>query len=177
MRLEVKAVVVPGDDVDTDVLYPGAYLNITDVETMKRYLFEGIDPSLRDQLGGDTALVVGANFGAGSSREHVPQAMHAWGIRFLVGASFARIFDTGCFPCGATLSYRCYANLVVEGELAVRLGQAVSAPSGGVDKCRAAITSVFPVIELHHYMLRSPQPSLAELIASGGIHAGFVLAE
>ena len=77
MRLEAKAVVVPGDDVDTDVLYPGAYLNITDVETMKRYLFEGIDPGLRDQLGGDTALVVGANFGAGSSREHVPQAMHA----------------------------------------------------------------------------------------------------
>src|SRR5947208_3210261 len=90
---------------------------------------------------------------------------------------FARIFDTGCFPCGATLSYRCYANLAVEGELAVRLGQAVSAPSGGVDECRAAITSVFPVIELHHYVLRSPQPSLAELIASGGMHAGFVLAE
>ena len=100
MRLEAKAVVVPGDDVDTDVLYPGAYLNITDVETMKRYLFEGIDPSLRDQLSGDTALVVGANFGAGSSREHVPQAMHAWGVRFLVGTSFARIFARNCLNLG-----------------------------------------------------------------------------
>src|SRR5262249_30794247 len=58
-----------------------------------------------------------------------------------------------------------------------RLGQAVAAPSGGVDECRAAIASVFPVIELHHYVLRSAQPSLAELIANGGMHAGFVLAE
>jgi len=95
-----RAVVIRDDNVDTDVLYPGAYLNITDVETMKRYLFEGLDPSLRDQLGGDTALVVGANFGAGSSREHVPQAMHAWGVRFLVGKSFARIFARNCFNLG-----------------------------------------------------------------------------
>jgi 3-isopropylmalate/(R)-2-methylmalate dehydratase small subunit len=100
VRLEAKAVVVPGDDIDTDVLYPGAYLNITDVEEMKRYLFEGLDPSLRDQLGGATALVVGANFGAGSSREHVPQAMHAWGVRFLVGRSFARIFARNCLNLG-----------------------------------------------------------------------------
>jgi len=100
MRLEASAVVVPGDDIDTDVLYPGAYLNITDVEAMKRYLFEGLDPALRDELGGDTALVVGANFGAGSSREHVPQAMRAWGVRFLVGRSFARIFARNCLNLG-----------------------------------------------------------------------------
>jgi 3-isopropylmalate/(R)-2-methylmalate dehydratase small subunit len=100
VRLEAKAVVVPGDDIDTDVLYPGAYLNVTDVEAMKQYLFEGLDSSLRDQLGGETALVVGANFGAGSSREHVPQAMHAWGVRFLVGRSFARIFARNCLNLG-----------------------------------------------------------------------------
>src|SRR6266508_802384 len=58
MKLEGRAVVIAQDNVDTDVLYPGPYLNVTDVETMKRYLFEGLDPSLRDELGGDTALVV-----------------------------------------------------------------------------------------------------------------------
>ena len=100
MRLEAKAVVVPGDDIDTDVLYPGTYLNVTDVEVMKQYLFEGLDPSLRDELGGETALVVGANFGAGSSREHVPQAIGAWGVRFLVGKSFARIFARNCLNLG-----------------------------------------------------------------------------
>jgi 3-isopropylmalate/(R)-2-methylmalate dehydratase small subunit len=92
VKLEGRAVVIARDNVDTDVLYPGPYLNVTDVETMKLYLFEGLEPSLRQELGGDTALVVGDNFGPGSSREHVPQAMKAWGVQFLVGRSFARIF-------------------------------------------------------------------------------------
>ena len=100
MKLKGRAVVIRQDDVDTDVLYPGAYLNVTDVEKMTEYLFEGLDPALRDELGGETALVVGANFGAGSSREHVPQAMSASGIRFLVGKSFARIFYRNCINLG-----------------------------------------------------------------------------
>ena len=44
-----------------------------------------------------------------------------------------------------------------------------------MEECLAAIASAFPVIELHHYVLRSPDPSLAELVAGGGMHAGFVL--
>ncbi len=100
MKLQGRAVVIRQDDVDTDVLYPGAYLNVTDVEKMTEYLFEGLDPALRDELGGETALVVGSNFGAGSSREHVPQAMSASGIRFLVGKSFARIFYRNCINLG-----------------------------------------------------------------------------
>lgn len=90
---------------------------------------------------------------------------------------FARVFDTGRFESGERLSFSRFANLAVEGELAVRLGQDVSAASAGAEECRAAIASVFPTIELHHYVLRSPKPSLAELIASGGMHAGFVLPE
>ena len=90
---------------------------------------------------------------------------------------FARVFDTGRFPSGQPLSFSGFANLAAEGELAVRLGRDVSAASAGGDECRAAVASAFPVIELHHFVLRSPRPSLAELIASGGMHAGFVLAE
>ncbi len=100
MKLTGRAVVIRQDDVDTDVLYPGQFLNITDVEKMTPHLFEGLDPSLRDQLRGDTALVVGSNFGTGSSREHVPQAMSASGVRFLVGKSFARIFYRNCINLG-----------------------------------------------------------------------------
>jgi 3-isopropylmalate/(R)-2-methylmalate dehydratase small subunit len=96
MTVKGKAVVVPGTNVDTDVLYPGVYLNIDDPELMKPYLFEGLDPALRNQLTGDTILVVGENFGMGSSREHVPLAMKAWGIRCVVGISFARIFYRNC---------------------------------------------------------------------------------
>jgi 3-isopropylmalate/(R)-2-methylmalate dehydratase small subunit len=95
-----RAVIIREANVDTDVLYPGAYLNVTDVAEMTRYLFEGLDPTLRDRLGGDTILVVGPNFGAGSSREHVPQAMKASGIRAVVGESFARIFYRNCLNLG-----------------------------------------------------------------------------
>jgi len=95
-----RAVVIAQDDVDTDVLFPGPFLSVTDVAEMPKYLFEGLDPTLREQLVGPTALVVGANFGCGSSREHVPQAMAASGIRFLVGKSFARIFSRNCLNLG-----------------------------------------------------------------------------
>jgi 3-isopropylmalate/(R)-2-methylmalate dehydratase small subunit len=98
--LNGKAVVVPGDNIDTDVLYPGIYLNIDDPDLMKPYLFDGLDPALRDQLSGDTVLVVGENFGMGSSREHVPLAMKAWGVRCLIGRSFARIFYRNCVNLG-----------------------------------------------------------------------------
>lgn len=100
MRIDARAVVVPGDDIDTDVLFPGQFLSITRVEDMRAHLFEGLDPGLRDRMGGDTALVVGSNFGSGSSREHVPQAMRASGIRFLVGEGFARIFSRNCVNLG-----------------------------------------------------------------------------
>jgi 3-isopropylmalate/(R)-2-methylmalate dehydratase small subunit len=98
--VEGRAVVIEGDDVDTDVMYPGQYLNVDDPEEMKRYLFEGYDPSLREQLGDDAILVTGRNFGLGSSREHVPQAMQAWGVQAVVGASFARIFRRNCVNLG-----------------------------------------------------------------------------
>ncbi|CAN5277957.1 fumarylacetoacetate hydrolase family protein [soil metagenome] len=64
---------------------------------------------------------------------------------------------------GAKLSYRAYANLAIEGEMAVRLGE------------DAEITRVFPVIELHNYVFRSKTPNLQELIANNGLHAGVVL--
>ena len=100
MIVEGRAVVIPGADVDTDVMYPGEYLNIDDPELMKPHLFEGFDPSLRDQLGPDAILVTGPNFGIGSSREHVPQAMKAWGVQAVVGPSFARIFRRNCVNLG-----------------------------------------------------------------------------
>jgi 3-isopropylmalate/(R)-2-methylmalate dehydratase small subunit len=99
--IEGRAVVIRGDDLDTDVMYPGAYLNIDDPEQMKQYLFEGHDPGLRQELeAGDAVVVVGENFGIGSSREHVPLAMKAWGVRFVLGRSFARIFYRNCVNIG-----------------------------------------------------------------------------
>jgi 3-isopropylmalate/(R)-2-methylmalate dehydratase small subunit len=98
--IEGRGVVIAGDNVDTDVMYPGEYLNIEDPEGMKLYLFEGYDPTLRDQLGDSAIIVTGWNFGIGSSREHVPLAMKAWGVRCVLGKSFARIFRRNCINLG-----------------------------------------------------------------------------
>lgn len=92
--------VIDGDNVDTDVMYPGQYLNIEDPDKMKGHLFEGYDPGLRDLLGEDAILVTGSNFGIGSSREHVPLAIKAWGVRCVLGKSFARIFRRNCVNLG-----------------------------------------------------------------------------
>ena len=103
MKLAGRAVVIGQDNVDTDVLYPGSFLNIEDPELMSPHLFEGLDPSLRDKMGPDTILVVGENFGTGSSREHVPLGMRASGVSCLVGKSFARIFRRNCLNLGLPL--------------------------------------------------------------------------
>ena len=100
MIIEGPAVIVPGDNIDTDVLYPGSFLNIDDPAEMKPFLFEGLDPKLREQLRSSCVLVVGDNFGSGSSREHVPLAMKAWGVGCVLGKSFARIFHRNCINLG-----------------------------------------------------------------------------
>jgi 3-isopropylmalate/(R)-2-methylmalate dehydratase small subunit len=104
MTIEGVALVVPGDDLDTDVMYPGAYLNVEDPELMAQHLFEGFDPTLRERLADGTILVVGANFGIGSSREHVPLAMKGSGVRGVVGRSFARIFHRNCVNLGLAIA-------------------------------------------------------------------------
>ncbi|MFZ1993738.1 MAG: 3-isopropylmalate dehydratase small subunit [Solirubrobacteraceae bacterium] len=103
MKLAGRAVAIFEDNIDTDVLYPGSFLNIEDPELMSPHLFEGLDPALRDEMGPDTILMVGENFGTGSSREHVPLAMKASGVSCLVGKSFARIFRRNCLNLGLPL--------------------------------------------------------------------------
>jgi 3-isopropylmalate/(R)-2-methylmalate dehydratase small subunit len=100
MIVTATIVRVHGDDIDTDVLYPGPYLNIEEPRLMAEHLFDGLDPAIRDRLVGDTALVVDSNFGVGSSREHVPRAMRALGVRCVIGRSFARSLFRNCINLG-----------------------------------------------------------------------------
>ena len=90
---------------------------------------------------------------------------------------FGRIFDTGRFHSGSRLSHASFANLAVEGELAVRLGNDLVGPAVSTQACREAIEAVFPVIELHHYVVPEAWPRAQWLIASSGMHAGFVFDE
>ena len=90
---------------------------------------------------------------------------------------FRRLFDTECHPSGVHLSSARYANLAVEGEVAVRLSKDMPSELLSAEECREAIAEALPVIELHHYVLPGAWPPGEWLIASNGLHAGFVLAE
>ena len=71
---------------------------------------------------------------------------------------FGRLFDTECFPSGVHLSCARYANLAVEGEMAVRLSKDLPSEPLSAKECREAIAEVFPVIELHHDVLPGAWP-------------------
>jgi 2-keto-4-pentenoate hydratase len=90
---------------------------------------------------------------------------------------YGRLFATGCFASGARLSRAHYANLAIEGELALRLANDLSDSPLADDEWAGAIESIFPVIELHDYVFWSARPCAQDLIASNGMHAGFVVAE
>jgi 3-isopropylmalate/(R)-2-methylmalate dehydratase small subunit len=99
-----KVVPMPAENVDTDQIVPARYLKVTDKVGLADALFRDWryeeDGSLRephfilDQPGMSTRriLLVGDNFGAGSSREHAPWALAAWGVRVILSTSYADIF-------------------------------------------------------------------------------------
>ena len=152
MRIEGRALKIEGDNIDTDVLYPGSFLNIDDPAQMKAYLFEGLDPGLRDELRPGTILVVGENFGCGSSREHVPLAMKAWGIGAVVGQSFARIFYRNCINLALPIV------VCPEGAKSARSGSHVSIDSDGS-------------VTVDENTFRAPPTPdfMQEMISSGGL--------
>jgi len=87
-----------GDDIDTDRIMPARFLRAVSFDGLERHIFEddrAANPrhAFNDaRFSGASILVVNANFGCGSSREHAPQGLHRAGIRAVVGESFSEIF-------------------------------------------------------------------------------------
>lgn len=90
-----------GDDINTDVIYPGKYLWITtDREEMARHCFEAVYPEfLKGAKAGDV-IVAGKNFGCGSSREQAATCLKHFGVSAVVAESFARIFYRNAINLG-----------------------------------------------------------------------------
>lgn len=112
-QVKGRAVHVPGNDIDTDRITPARYLKVVTFDGLGEALFyderftadgaEKPHPLNDARYKGASIMLVGANFGCGSSREHSPQAIYRAGFRAVVGESFAEIFfgnSTGLsMPC------------------------------------------------------------------------------
>ena len=106
-KIEGSACVLRGDDVDTDRIIPARFMKVVTFDDMGRHAFEdarkaakGKHPLDDPRYSGAEILVVGNNFGCGSSREHAPQALMRFGFDAFVGASFAEIFAGNCTALG-----------------------------------------------------------------------------
>lgn len=81
-----------GDNIDTDVILPGRYLNLSDPGDLAKHCMEDIDCDFAKRVAPMDLIVGGDNFGCGSSREHAPASIQASGISCVIAKSFARIF-------------------------------------------------------------------------------------
>jgi 3-isopropylmalate/(R)-2-methylmalate dehydratase small subunit len=97
--IECNRAWVFGDNIDTDVLAPSAYMK-SSVEEIAKHCLEAVDPAFAASVRAGDAFVAGENLGIGSSREQAPQALLLLGIRVLLAKSFARIFYRNALNLG-----------------------------------------------------------------------------
>jgi 3-isopropylmalate/(R)-2-methylmalate dehydratase small subunit len=110
VRVEGRGIPLPGDDIDTDQIIPARYLREITFEALGKYAFFDArfdekgkprpHPLNDPRFEGGAVLIVGRNFGCGSSREHAPQSLMRMGIKAFVGESFAEIFSGNCTALG-----------------------------------------------------------------------------
>jgi len=89
-----------GDNVDTDQIYPGRFLDISEHSAIAEHAMEGIDPDFTEKIAEGDIIVAGNNFGCGSSREHAVITLKEAGISAVIASSFARIFYRNAINLG-----------------------------------------------------------------------------
>jgi len=106
-QISGKCISLIGNDIDTDRIIPARFLKCINFDSLGKSVFADDRKNLKGRHPLDlkenknaSILIVNSNFGCGSSREHAPQALMRWGIRAIIGESFADIFYSNCIAIG-----------------------------------------------------------------------------
>ena len=107
LQISGRCISLIGNDIDTDRIIPARFLKCVNFDSLGKSVFEDDRKNLKGSHPFDlkenqdsSILIVNSNFGCGSSREHAPQALIRWGIRAIIGESFAEIFYSNCIAIG-----------------------------------------------------------------------------
>jgi 3-isopropylmalate/(R)-2-methylmalate dehydratase small subunit len=143
-----------GDDINTDMLFPGKYTYTCSApEEIKPHLLEDLDPSFADNVKDGDIIFAGKNFGCGSSREQPVVGLKAVGIKAVIAKSFARIF------------YRAAIN---QGLLLIESADAVNAYSEGDEVSVDADNGIITVGDEEFHFPQLP-PEIIAIREAGGL--------
>ena len=106
-----------GDNIDTDVIIPAAYLVTSEPEVLAKHCMEPIDELFAKEVSKGDIVVAGNNFGCGSSREHAPLAIKGAGVACVIAKSFARIFYRNSINIGLPILECADADKISRGDL------------------------------------------------------------
>jgi 3-isopropylmalate/(R)-2-methylmalate dehydratase small subunit len=144
-----------GDNIDTDVIVPGSFLNLSTPEELATVCMAGLKDGYASTIQQGDVFVAGRNFGCGSSREHAPISIKAAGVKCVIAKSFARIFFRNAINVGLPVLES------VEAVKSIREGDMIS-----VDFKKGVIINY---TEKESYSFMAFSENLIEIISAGGL--------
>jgi 3-isopropylmalate dehydratase small subunit len=137
-----------GDNIDTDQIYPGRYLELTDHQDIAEHVMEGVDPNFVQKVNEGDIVVAGSNFGCGSSREHAVICLKEAGVGAIIAKSFARIFYRNAINMGLPVIEAPGLEIEVGKELSINLEEGkIIKESGEVYDFRSLPENILEIIE------------------------------